>query len=98
MNEEILLQLREVRRKAITQRRACAFVERILKRPGDRIDSSQLLIRDHDTLVDVLSCLCYANATRTNFRVHPADRTNGTARYAAAGDWYLERFILERTH
>jgi hypothetical protein len=98
MNEEILRQLREVRRKAITQRRACAFVERILKIPGDRIDSTQLLIRDHDTLVDVLSCLCYANATHTNFRVYPADRTNGVARYAAAGDWYLERFTLERTH
>ena len=48
MNEEILRQLREVRRKAITQRRACAFVERILKRPGDRIHSAKLLIRDHD--------------------------------------------------
>jgi hypothetical protein len=30
--------------------------------------------------------------------VYPADRTNGVARYAAAGDWYLERFTLERTH
>jgi hypothetical protein len=97
MNEEILRKLHEVRRKAITQRRACAFVERILKCPGDRIDSTHLLIRDHDTLVDVLSCLCYANATRTNFRVHPIDCKNATARYAFAGDWYLERFILERT-
>jgi len=98
MNEEILRQLREVRRKAITQRRACAFVERILKRPGDSIDSAKLLIRDHDTLIDVLSCLCYANAARTNFCVRPVDRMNGVARYSAAGDWYLERFILERTH
>jgi hypothetical protein len=30
--------------------------------------------------------------------VYPADRSNGAARYAVAGDWYLERFILERTH
>lgn len=97
MSEEILRQLHEVRRKAITQRRAFAFVERILERAGDRIDSTQLSIRDHDTLVDVLSCLCYANATRTNFRVHPVDRVNGAGRYAPAGDWFLERFILERT-
>lgn len=97
LNKEILLQLREVRRKAITHRRACAFVERILKTPGDQIDSARLIIRDHDTLVDVLSCLCYANAPRTNFQVHPIEITNGVARYVAAGDWYLERFILERT-
>jgi hypothetical protein len=97
MSEEIFGQLHDVRRKAITQRRACAFVERILKCPGDRIDSAQLSIRDHDALIDVLSCLCYANAARTNFRVHPLEHANGTARYAAVGDWYLERFIIERT-
>jgi Family of unknown function (DUF5716) len=98
MDEEALRKLREVRRKAITQRRACAFVERILKNPGDRIESTQLVIYDHDTLIDVLSCLCYANGSRTNFRIHAIDRTKGEGRYAPAGDWYMERFILERTH
>lgn len=97
MNEDVLRQLHAVRRKAITQRRACAFIERLLKQPGDRIDSALLVIRDHDMLVDILSCLCYANAIRTNFRVHAVVRTSGVARYAPAGDWYLERFILERT-
>lgn len=98
MDEDSLRRLREVRRKAITQRRACAFVERILKSPGDRIQSSQLTIEGHDMLIDVLSCLCYANAIRTNFRVHPIEHSEGVSRYAQAGDWYMERFILERTH
>jgi hypothetical protein len=97
MNEETLRQLHEVRRKAITHRRACAFVQRILKSPGDRINSAELSIRDHDTLVDILSCLCYANASRTNFRIHLVERGNGVGRYTPAGDWFLERFILERT-
>ena len=97
LGEAALRQLREVRRKSINQRRACAFVERILPNPGDLIQSDQLVIQDVDTLIDVLSCLCYAHAPRGNFRVHPVDPQTGQSRYAPAGDWYLERFVLERT-
>jgi hypothetical protein len=97
ISEEVLRQLHEVRRKAITQRRACAFVSRILSDPGKRIDSANLAIHDHDTLIDVLSCLCYANAPRINYRVYPMRPRNGSPRFAPAGDWYLERFVLERT-
>lgn len=96
-NEEALRRLREVRRRSITQKRACAFVERLLKQPGDCIRSAQLVIKDNDALLDVLSCLCYAHAMHTNFRVHPDESTNATSRYAPAGDWYLETFVLERT-
>jgi hypothetical protein len=98
IDDEAIRKLQEVRRKAITQKRACAFVERTLKSPGDRIQSDQLVIRDHDALVDILSCLCYANAARTNFRVQRTDYSTGMSRYVLVGDWYLERFILERTH
>ena len=97
LDEEAKSKLREVRRRAITQKRACAFVKRILRDPGDRIESGELVIRDQDTLIDVLSCLCYANAPRINFRVHLVAHTEAAERYVPAGDWYLERFIIERT-
>lgn len=97
LDNEVIIKLREVRRKSITQRRACAFVERILQGPGKRIASGELVIRDHDTLIDVLSCLCYANSSRINFRVHSIDHTKVEERYVPAGDWYLEHFIIERT-
>lgn len=93
---EAIHRLQEARRKAINQERACAFVARTLAKPGDKVSSDDLQIRNVETLIDVLSCLCYAQARRVNFRLlPPLKRPN--VRYAAAGDWFLERFTLERT-
>lgn len=96
LDEEAVRKLYEARRKAITQKRACAFVERMLKNPGDRFESAQLQIRDHGTLIDVLSCLCYANASRINFRIYRVGSRDELSRYVSTGDWYMERFVLER--
>lgn len=94
-NAKALEQLKAARRKAITSRRACAFVEKVLPKAGSRIDSGKLEIRDLEALLDVLSCLCYAESRRVNYRIHrPGKRPK--QRYAKAGDWYLERFTLER--
>jgi hypothetical protein len=95
-HQKTLEQLKAARRKSITLRRACAFVERTLPKAGDRIDSEKLMITDLETLLDVLSCLCYAQGRRANYRIHRPIKRPAT-RYAKTGDWYLERFTLERT-
>jgi chorismate mutase len=96
--EASLLEMEKNVRNALRLDRANRFIGRLSLKPGQPISSDQLPVHTEDDILDVLSCLVFAPANGSNYRLrtlrqqHPDQPVTMDPK----GDFLIERFEVER--
>ena len=96
--EESLREMQRNLRNALRLDRANHFVDRHELASGERIRSSALKIQSEDDILDVISCLVFAPAHGTNYRLTTDRQTDTSApvTFDAKAGFEIERFEIER--
>lgn len=95
--EESLREMEKNMRSALRLDRANRFVGRLDLRPGEAVTSDQMPVHGEDDILDVISCLVFASAGGTNYRLRTMRQMEPSAAVVmdAKGDFEIERFEVE---
>jgi hypothetical protein len=96
--EESLREMEKNIRNALRLDRANRFVERMDLQPGDRRGSNEMEIHGEDDLLDVISCLVFAQAGGAKFFLRTLRDMEPTQEILmdSKGEFEIERFEIEQ--